>query len=337
MSIRADDPQRVVFGRTLVALAAQDPRILVLDGDLANSTRADIVATERPDRFLEMGIAEQNLVGVAAGLTTMGFRPWVSTFAVFAVKRALDQVRMVVAQTHAPVRLAGAYSGILTGFTGKTHQSVQDLAVMRAMPGMTVLAPCDAHECAAAISWACEHPGPVYLRLARDPVPPVFAQPLPAYDPTRATWLRRGTQVTLVGTGLQSGRLSTAADRLAAEGISAGVLHLPALKPFDRGAVVEAAAAGLVVTVEEHSVIGGLGSLVAETLAETRPTRVIRWGLPDVFGESGPNADLLEAFGLSPEQVAARVRRLLAEEADPEYPRLPPFAQTATAKEASRS
>ncbi len=337
MSIRADDPQRAVFGRALVELAEHDPRILVLDGDLANSTRADIVAAERPDRFLEMGIAEQNLVGVAAGLTTMGFRPWISTFAVFAVKRALDQVRMTVAQTHAPVRLAGAYSGILTGFTGKTHQSVEDLAVMRAMPGMTVLAPCDAHECAAAIRWACEHPGPVYLRLARDPVPPVFAQPLPAFDPARATWLRRGSQLTLVGTGLQSGRLAEAADRLEAVGISAGVLHLPALKPFDRGAVTEAAAAGLVITVEEHSIIGGLGSLVAETLAEVRPTRVVRWGLPDVFGESGPNRDLLDAFGLSAEQMALRVQRLLAGEADLDYPRLPPFPQTQTAKEARRT
>lgn len=336
MSIRADDPQRVVFGRTLVELAEHDQRILVLDGDLANSTRADIVATERPDRFLEMGIAEQNLVGVAAGLATMGFRPWVSTFAVFAVKRALDQVRMVVAQTHAPVRLAGAYSGILTGFTGKTHQSVEDLAVMRAMPGMAVLAPCDALECAAAIRWAAEHPGPVYLRLARDPVPPVFAEPLPAYDPARATWLRRGRGLTLIGTGLQSGRLAAAADLLAAEGVAVGVLHLPALKPFDRQALLEAAEAGTVITAEEHNVIGGLGSLVAETLAEARPTRVLRWGLPDVFGESGPNADLLEAFGLSPAAIAGRVRRWRAGEPDPAYPLLPPLP-TVIRKEAHRT
>lgn len=322
-----DAAQRVVFGETLVALMADDPRILLLDGDLANSTRADIVAAARPDRFLEMGIAEQNLVGVAAGLATCGFRPWISTFAVFAVKRALDQVRMTVAQTRLPVRLAGAYSGLLTGFTGKTHQAVEDLAVMRAMPHMTVLAPGDAAECAASMAWAADHPGPVYLRLARDPVPPL---PVPdgqgrPYDPARAVWLRRGRDLTLVGTGTQSGRLAEAAALLGQAGVDAGVLHLPALKPFDRAAVLEAAEPGLTVTVEEHSVIGGLGSLVAETLSEHRPGRVVRWGIPDVFGESGPNGALLEAFGLSPAAVARRVRGLLRGEPDLPLPAIPPF------------
>ncbi len=313
----------MVFGRTLVERMETDPRILLLDGDLANSTRADIVALERPDRFLEMGIAEQNLVGVAAGLAAMGYRPWVSTFAVFVVKRALDQVRMQVAQTRLPVRLAGGYSGLLTGFTGKTHQAVEDLAVMRAMPGMTVLAPADAWECVAAIHWAAEHPGPVYLRLARDPVPPVFASPPAGYDPSRATWLRRGRDLALVSTGTQSGRVLRAAGLLAAHGVEAGVLHLPALKPFAREALLEAAGCGLVVTVEEHTVLGGLGSLVAETLADGRPTRVVRWGLPDVFGESGPNAALLDAFGLSAERVAERVRRLLRGQPDLPCPAIP--------------
>lgn len=323
VAFAADEAQRVVFGRTLVALMERDPRLLLLDGDLANSTRADIVAEARPDRFLEMGIAEQNLVGVAAGLATMGFRPWLSSFAVFLVERALDQVRMLVAQTHLPVRLAGAYSGLLTGFTGKTHQSVADLAIMRAMPGMTVLAPADAHEAAAAILWAAEHPGPVYVRLARDPAPPVFPRPLARYDPARGTWLRRGADVVLVGTGLQTARLLDAAARLAADGVEAAVLHLPALKPFDREAVLAAAEAPLVVTAEEHTLIGGLGGLVAETLAEARPARVVRIGIPDAFGESGPNADLLEAFGLSGAAVAGRVRRLLAGEPEPPWPRIP--------------
>jgi len=325
MTVGADDAQRVVFGRTLIELMAHDERVLLLDGDLANSTRADLVAEARPDRFLEMGIAEQNLVGVAAGLATMGFRPWISTFAVFAVKRALDQVRMTVAQTRLPVRLAGAYSGLLTGFTGKTHQAVEDLAVMRAMPHMTVLAPADAFECAAAIRWAAEHPGPVYLRLARDPVPPLLPEPRPPYDPARGTWIRRGGDLTLIGTGTQSGRIAEAALLLARTGVDAGVLHLPACKPFDQAAILEAAAPGLVVTVEEHSVIGGLGSLVAETLSEARPTRVVRFGIPDVFGESGPNAGLLSAFGLSPEAVAERVTRLLHGRPDLPIPVLPEF------------
>ena len=315
----------MVFGETLVALMGRDDRVLLLDGDLANSTRADIVAAARPDRFLQMGIAEQNLVGVAAGLATLGYRPWISTFAVFVVKRALDQVRMVVAQTHLPVRFAAAYSGLLTGFTGKTHQAVEDLAVMRAMPGMTVLAPADAWECEAAILWAAEHPGPVYLRLARDPSPAVFSA-RPSYDPARGTWLRRGRDLSLIGTGLQSARLLQAAALLAGDGIEAGVLHLPALKPFDAGALLEAAAPGLVVTAEEHSVIGGLGSLVAETLAQSRPTRVLRLGIPDVFGESGTNADLLEAFGLSAGQLTARVARAWRGEPDGCFPVIPDFA-----------
>jgi transketolase len=327
-TVAPEEAQRVVFGQVLRDEMARDPRILLLDGDLANSTRADIVAEAWPERFLEMGIAEQNLVGAAAGLATMGFRPWVSTFAVFAVERALDQVRMHVAQMHLPVRVAGGYSGLLTGFTGKTHQSVEDLAIMRAMPGMAVLAPADALECAAAIRWAAAHPGPVYLRLARDPVPPVFPAP-PGFDPTRAHWLRRGRDLTLVSTGVQSGRVLQAALRCAASGIDAAVLHLPALKPFDRAALREAGQGGLVVTVEEHSVLGGLGSLVAEVLAETAPTRVVRWGLPDVFGESGSNAALLNAFGLSAERLEERIRRLVHGEADLVLPDIPPFAGAA--------
>ena len=320
----AEAPQRVVWAETLVRLIPDDPRILVLDGDLANSTRADIVAQACPDRFLELGIAEQNLVGVAAGLATLGFRPWVSTFAVFAAERALDQVRMTVAQTNLPVRLAAGYSGLLTGLTGKTHQSVEDLAVMRAMPHMTVLCPGDAAECAAAVAWAAAHPGPVYLRLARDPVPPLPGPAPEPFDPARGRWLRRGGDLTLVGTGPQSGRLAEAAALLAASGVEAGVLHLPALRPFDRAAVLEAAGSGTVVTVEDHSRIGGLGALVAETLAEERPTRVLRWGIPDVFGESGPNAALLFAFGLSAERVAERVLRLRAGRPDLPLPELPP-------------
>lgn len=323
--IAGEPAQRVVFGETLAALMAEDPTVLLLDADLANSTRADIVAERCPDRFLEMGIAEQNLVGTAAGLAAMGFRPWLSSFAVFLVERALDQVRMLVAQTHLPVRLAGGYSGLLTGFTGKTHQSVEDLAILRAMPSMTVLAPADARECQAAIRWAAACSGPVYVRLARDPVPAVFGDRMAPYDPGRATWLRRGSDLTLVGTGVQSGRLLEAVELLAAGGVRAGLLHLPALKPFDRDAVLAAADSGLVVTVEEHSVIGGLGSLVAETLAEARPTRVVRWGIPDVFGESGANADLLDAFGLSAARVAERVLALLEGRREPAYPRIPAF------------
>lgn len=299
------DAQRVVFGRTMVELARSHDDFVLLDGDLANSTRADILAEEVPDRFIELGIAEQNLVGVAAGLATVGFRPWLSSFAVFLVNRDLDQVRMLVAQNGLPVRLAGAYSGLWTGYTGKTHQCVEDLAVMRALPGMTVLAPADASEARLALHYAHTLEGPVYVRLCRDSVADV-TDPAVAYDPRVGVWLRRGDALTLVSTGVQSTRAADAADRLAARGIAAGVLHVRALKPLPEADLVQAARIGPIVTVEEHSILGGLGGAVAELVSEVAPTPVLRLGITDRFGASGDNESLLVRYGLDPESVAER-------------------------------
>jgi transketolase len=303
---------REVWGETLAALAETDQRLVVLDGDLANSTKADIVATAHPDRFLQMGIAEQNLVGTAVGLATMGYVPWLSTFTVFLTHRALDPVRMLVAQTGANVKLAGSYSGILTGLTGRTHQDVQDLAIMRAMPGMTVLAPADGAECEAMIRWACDYEGPVYLRLARDPESDVFPGGVP-FTPGAVRRLRDGDDVTLVSTGTQTARVLAAADILAADGVRAGVVHVPCLKPLDEGALLEeVTGTSIVVTVEEHTVLGGLGGMVAEIVAGSGAgVRVERIGLPDVWGESAPNDFLLDKYGLSPAQVAGRVGALV--------------------------
>ncbi|MDB5077124.1 MAG: Transketolase central region [Chloroflexi bacterium] len=303
---------RVAFGETLVELADRYPDLLLLDGDLANSTRADILNNARPDRFLEMGIAEQNLVGVAAGLATLGFVPWVSSFAAFIASRDLDQVRVVVAQPRLNVKLAGGYSGILTGSTGKTHQCVEDIAIFRAMPNMTVIAPADGVEVRAAMTALMEHDGPAYLRLTRD-ASPVITPRDRSFEIGRAYLLREGSDVTLISTGVQSVRTLEAADLLAAEGISAHVLHVPTLKPLDVDAIVAAAArTGAVVTAEDHSIIGGLGGAVAETLGEHRPTPLRRVGLRDVFGESAPNAPLLEKYGLTPRHVADAARDLLA-------------------------
>lgn len=301
------DAQRVVFGQTMVELARRYDDFLLLDGDLANSTRADILAQEVPDRFVELGIAEQNLIGAAAGLATVGFRPWVSSFTVFLVNRDLDQVRMLVAQNHLPVRLAGAYAGLTTGFTGKTHQCVEDLAVMRAMPNMTVLAPADAAEARLALLHAHGLDGPVYVRLCRDPVDDV-TDPSAAYAPGQGVWLRTGGDGTLVSTGVQSGRALRAAAALTERGgPDLSVLHLRAVKPLPVDDLLRAASAGPIVTVEEHSILGGLGGAVAELVAERRPTHVYRLGIQDTFGASGDNDSLLDRYGLSPERVAEAV------------------------------
>jgi transketolase len=308
---------REAWADALSELAVDDPDVLVLDGDLATSTRADRFAATHPERFLEMGIAEQNMVGVAVGLATLGYVPWLSSFAVFFTHRAVDQVRMLVAQTHANVKLGAAYAGLLTGFTGKTHMDVQDLAIMRAMPGMTVIAPGDATECAAAVRWATKTPGPVYLRLARDAAPDLFDATY-QFELGRVIRLRAGTDVLIVSTGLQSARCLAAAALLEAEGVSAGVLHVPSLKPVDAAAIVEAARqVELVITAEEHTINGGLGGLVAEILGEHEPRRLVRIGIADTWGESAPNAFLLDRHGLSPERVAERTRSELSRTVQP--------------------
>src|SRR6202045_263051 len=303
---------RDVWGDTLVALGRANPNVLVLDADLANSTKADKFAKACPERFLQMGIAEQNFIGAAVGLATLGFVPWLSTFTVFFTHRAVDPIRMLVAQTKANVKLGAAYSGLLTGLTGKTHQDVEDIAIMRAMPDMTVLAPADAIEGEAIIRWATEYQGPVYLRLARDACPNVFDQEY-RFVPGRTISLKEGGDVLLISTGPQSARCLQAAELLQGQGISAGVLHVPSIKPVNKEEIVNAAEkAKVVVTVEEHSIYGGLGSLVAEILSEASPRRVIRFGIEDRWGESAPNDYLLEAFKMSPPRLSERIQKLVA-------------------------
>jgi transketolase len=302
---------RDVWGETLVALGDTNENLLVLDADLANSTKADKFAKAHPERFLQMGIAEQNFVGVAVGLATAGYIPWLSSFAVFFTHRALDPIRMLVAQTQANVKIGAAYAGVLTGLTGKTHQDVEDLAIMRAMPGMTVLAPVDQAECQAAMRWATEYRGPVYLRLARDVCPDVFDANY-EFTPGRTYSLKEGKDVLLVSTGPQSARCQEAAQLLDQQGISTGVLHLPSIKPLNSHELVEACEPfGLVVTVEEHNIHGGLGSLVTEILSEHAPRKVVRVGIEDRWGESAPNEFLLDLFHLSPARLSERVKKVV--------------------------
>jgi len=305
-------PMRDAWGQGLADLANEYPELVVLDGDLANSTRADIFADAHPDRFFEMGIAEKNMIGVAAGLATVGFVPWISTFAAFVAKRALDQIRVVVAQPGLNVKLCGSYSGILTSKTGKTHQSVEDIAIFRAMPGVTTIVPADAVELHAAMRAMMETSGPVYLRLTRDPSPIIFPEAY-QFEIGRALLLRDGADAGIISTGVQTIRALEAVEMLALDGIAASLLHVPTIKPLDRDAIVALAErTNAILTAEDHSIYGGLGSAIAEVLGEERPTRMRRIGWQDTYGESGANDALLEKYGLSSVHVANGVRNLIA-------------------------
>jgi transketolase len=306
------EAQREVWGQTLVELGKQYPQLLVLDGDLANSTRAELFESAFPDRFLQMGIAEQNMMGVAAGLAGVGFVPWLSSFAVFLTSRTLDQLRMVVAQPKLNVKLGAGYAGIMTSKTGKTHQEVEDVAVMRALPNMTVIAPADGPELRGAMAAMMEDSSPTYLRLTRDATPVIFDQSH-RFEIGRVYVVREGSDITIMSYGPQTTRALEAAELLAGEGVSAHVVHVPTIKPLDEEAIVAAAEkTGLVLTTEDHNRYGGLGGAVAEVLAQRRPTRMRIHGWQDVFGESGDNDALLDKYGLSSAHVAREARTLLA-------------------------
>ncbi|MGQ0607840.1 MAG: transketolase family protein [Chloroflexota bacterium] len=303
-------PMREVFGETVSRLANDDPRIVMLDGDLGSSTKADIFEHAHPDRFLQMGIAEQNMIGVAAGMATMGLMPFISTFVSFAVVRPHDQVRVHLAQTGANVKLTAGYAGLFTGMAGKTHHIVDDISIMRAMPGMITISPADDVETDRVLRWAAEYDGPVYVRIVRDATQRLFAEDH-RFDFNRATVVREGSDVTLISTGAQTARAVDAAELLAEQGISAHVVHLATLKPLDvEGIVVCAERTGRVVTVEEHTIVGGLGGAVAETLVEHRPMPMRRIGFEDIYTESAPNDVLLDLYGLSAGRVAERVREI---------------------------
>ena len=303
---------RDAWGQGLVDLGSVHNNLVVLDGDLANSTKADMFHAAHPDRFFEMGIAEQNMLVVAAGLATTGFVPWISTFAAFLAKRALDQIRLVIAQPGLNVKMAGSYSGILTGKTGKTHQAIEDIAVFRAMPNVVTIAPADAVELRQAMEAMMEDDRPTYLRLTRDPSPVIFDDSY-SFEIGKATLMRDGRDVGIISTGVQTVRALTAADLLATRGVHASVLHVPTIKPLDIDAIVALAdRTNAVVSAEDHSIIGGLGGAVAEVLAEHRPTRMRRIGIQDTFGESGPNDAILEKYGLTPRHIVEAANDLLA-------------------------
>ncbi len=311
MTLATGKALRVAFGDMVTELANDDPRIVVLDGDLGSSTRVDIFEAAHPERFFQMGIAEQNMLGVAAGMATVGFVPFVSTFACFAVARALDSIRVRLAQPRLNVKITGGYSGLLAGMTGKTHLMFDDVAIMRAMANMVVVAPADDVETRQAIKAITDYDGPVYLRLTRPETPTLFDDTY-KFELGKTTLVRDGDDVTVFSTGVQTTRMFEAAQLLATDGIEVKLVHVPTIKPLDEEAIVEAAKeTGFVVTAEEHTIIGGLGGAIAETLGDQYPVPVKRLGLADIFGESGPNDALLEKYGISVEKMAEAIRELV--------------------------
>ncbi len=303
---------RDAWGQGLVELGNEYSNMVVLDGDLANSTKADMFQKAHPDRFFEMGIAEQNMLGVAAGLATTGYVPWISTFAAFLAKRALDQIRVVIAQPSLNVKMCGSYSGILTGKTGKTHQAMQDITVFRSMPHVVTIAPADAVELRQAMAAMMDDDRPTYLRLTRDPSPVIVGDDY-RFEIGKSTLLREGDDIGIVSTGVQTVRALEAADMLAESGVKASVLHVPTIKPLDTDAILAVAErTGAIVTAEDHTILGGLGGAVAEVLAENLPTRMRRIGVRDTYGESGANDALLEKYGLTPRHIAEAAQELLS-------------------------
>lgn len=308
----AEVEMREVFGKMLVELARENPNIIVLDADLNTSTRTDIFLGEFPKRFVQCGIAEQNMFGIAAGLATMGCIPFPTTFAVFATKRACDQVSISIAYPKLNVKIPGCYPGLPTGKAGATHQSIEDLAIMRATPNFLVVDPGDHEELRQVMRAAVAWDGPVYFRVTRPAVPDI-TPPGYKFQWGKAVNLRQGTDVTLIGTGFMTYYCLLAADILAKEGLKVRVDHHPCLKPLDKDMVLKAAKeTGGIVTAENHSIIGGLGGAVAEALVEGMPVPMERVGIRDKFVETGEVPDLFVKYQVQPEDIAAAVRRVIA-------------------------
>ncbi len=302
---------RDAYAQAAIEMLAEVPNLIVLDADVSKSTKSAVFAQAHPERFLNIGIAEQNMMGIAAGLAAAGMVPIVNSFSMLLSMRALEQLRQSVAYTRLNVKIMGHYAGLSDGPDGPSHHAVEDLGIIRSIPNMTLVVPCDAAETAAAFKAAVAYEGPVYLRLSRNPVPPVAGKP-PSFRIGQGYELRTGTDLTLIATGVMVDRALDAAEALATRGVQARVVAMPTLKPLDRTIVERAAReTGAVVTAEEHNVIGGLGSAVAEALVETVPVPMARVGLQDRFAESGDWNELLDKFGMGVADIVAAAEQVL--------------------------
>ena len=304
---------RAAYGQALVELGAERPDLVVLDADLSGSTMTKDFARAYPDRFFNMGIAEADMMGVAAGLAACGKTAFASSFAMFAAGRAFEQVRNSIAYPHLNVKVVGSHGGLSVGEDGATHQCCEDLALMRAIPGMVVCCPCDGNEMRAAVRALADYRGPAYLRLGRSAVEDLTSGlPSYAFRLGEGVTLREGTDVTVIAVGLMVQEAMKAAETLAGEGVSVRVLDMHTVKPLDEALVLKAAKeTGCIVTTEEHSIIGGLGSAVAEYLSGTCPVPVVRHGVEDVFGRSGKAGEVLAAYGLTAQGLVEKVRAAL--------------------------
>jgi len=303
--------QRVAFGETLVELGKEDSNIVVLGADLCSSTKTAMFEKHFPERHFNMGIAEESLMSAAAGLAISGKTVFASTFAVFATARAHDHIRQSIAYTRANVKIVATHGGITVGGDGATHQVMEDLALMRVLPNFTVVVPADAPETKKAIRAIAKHPGPVYVRLGRTDVP-IITKEKDDFQIGKATTVRKGKDVTLIGTGIMVSVCVEAAEKLADKGISARVLNMSTIKPIDEDAIIKAAKeTGAVVTAEEHNVEMGMGSAIAMVLAEHKHVPMKRVGIPDVFGESGGSDELMNKYGLTVKNIVSATHDVL--------------------------
>lgn len=300
------------YGNALVELGKEHDNLVVLDADLAAATKTGIFKKAFPERHIDCGIAEANMAGIAAGMSTAGYVPFMSSFAMFAAGRAFEQVRNAICYPHLNVKIGATHAGISVGEDGATHQCNEDISLMRTIPGMVVINPCDDVEARAAVKAAYEYDGPCYLRFGRLAVPVINDETTYKFEIGKGVELRPGKDITIFATGLCVSETLVAADKLAADGIDAQVINIHTIKPIDEELVVKAASAtGRVFTVEEHSIIGGLGSAVAEVLSEKCPTKLTRIGVRDTFGESGPAKELLKKYKLDADGIYEQIKEAM--------------------------
>ncbi len=303
---------RESYGNALVELGKEHQDVVVLDADLAAATKTGVFKKAFPERHIDCGIAESNMMGVAAGIATTGITPFASSFAMFAAGRAFEQIRNSIGYPHLNVKIGATHAGISVGEDGATHQCNEDIALMRTIPGMVILNPSDDVEAKAAVKAAYEHKGPVYLRFGRLAVPVINNTPDYKFEIGKAITLKQGKDVTIIASGLTVNESLEAAKLLEKDGISAEVINMHTIKPLDEQAVINAAAkTGKIVTVEEHSVIGGLGSAVCDVVAEKAPAKVLKIGMQDVFGESGSAIELIQKYGLDGESIYHKIKEFL--------------------------
>ena len=303
---------RDAYGKALVELGEKDEKVIVLDADLAAATKTGAFKKAFPERFFDTGIAESNMMGIAAGLATTGYTVFASSFAMFAAGRAFEQVRNTIGYPHLNVKIGATHAGISVGEDGASHQCCEDIALMRTIPGMVIINPADDIEARAAVLAAAKYEGPVYMRFGRLAVPRIFDENY-KFEIGKAATLKEGTDVTVIATGLLVAEVVEAAKILESEGISVNLINMATIKPLDKEAVIAAAKkTGCIVTAEEHNIIGGLGSAVSEAVCEEYPVPVVKLGVEDTFGKSGPAVELLHLFGLDAEHIVEKAKLALS-------------------------